>query len=115
MSKLEINQSSRQEKYLKMLFELNYRLRNQQNEEFILKDFINYSRIDKSFIDACIKMGLVIKYKHLGINRYLWDTTDMPTLEDAEFIIELVNDFAEKRKGGIYDDFNKNILSIVRK
>lgn len=106
---------SRVEKYLNLLFELKTQLRNQKEKDFDLKEFIKNSRVDGSFFDACIKMGLIIKYKHLGIDRYLWDTTDDPTIEDAKFIIELVNDFVKRSQEKECADFNNNILNKVRK
>lgn len=111
---MQITKMSRAEKYLNLLFKLKKQLLDQREKDFDLKDFIKHSRIDNHFMQACLKIGLVIKYKKNGIDRYVWEASD-PTIEDAKFVIELVNDFCKKIQGKEYADFNNIILNKVKK
>lgn len=95
---------TRTEKYLKALLELQEQLNSEaKRQHFSLKEFIKDSKVDPSFIDACIKIGLIKKIK----NMYIWVVGD-PTFEDAEFAVELVNDYVKESQEKEYLLSQKN-------
>lgn len=93
--------TTRETKYFNLLI----RVKKECEEGiFDLDNFINYSRVDVSFIDACKKMGFIDKIK----NSWKW-LIEEPTEADAKFIVELVNDYVKESQEKEYADFNKQI------
>lgn len=96
--------NNRENKYFALLIRMK---KECEDEVFDLDIFIKESRADASFITACEKMGFVEKVK----KKWIWLIED-PTEADAKFIIELVNDFAKKRRGNMYDGFTEALASL---
>lgn len=98
--------TDRENKYFALLI----RMKKECEEGvFDSKLFLSYSRVDSSFLKACVKMGFIDKIK----NKWKW-LIEEPTEPDATFIVELVNDYVKEIQEKEYSDFNNNILNKVR-